>query len=130
MPARTSSLETVAERAERDTSMDTPFIPFADTEALDGLFARSEQAPVLVFQHDPGCPISRGAHRELATLDGEVNLLDVRRDRAVKREIESRTGIRHESPQAIVLRHGKPVWSASHHAITEDEVATALRENA
>jgi len=109
--------------------MDTPFIPFADTEALEGLITRSEEVPVLVFQHDPGCPISRAAHRELAALDGEINMLDVRRDRTVKREIESRTGIRHESPQAIVLRHGKPVWSASHYAITEDEVARALREN-
>ena len=110
--------------------MDTPFIPFADTDALDALFARSEAAPVLVFQHDPGCPISQGAHRELAVMDGEIHLLDVRRDRTVKREIEARTGIRHESPQAIVLRHGKPVWSASHHAITEDMVAQAMLEHA
>jgi bacillithiol system protein YtxJ len=35
---------------------------------------------------------------------------------------------RHESPQVIVLRQGRAIWSASHDAITAQAVATALQE--
>ncbi len=37
----------------------------------------------------------------------------------------SRTGIKHESPQVIVLRNGRPVYAASHWDITGEEVARA-----
>jgi bacillithiol system protein YtxJ len=55
--------------------------------------------------------------------------VDVRRDRAVSRAIEAQTGVRHESPQAIVLRHGKAVWDASHFAITAEAVTGAIAAN-
>jgi bacillithiol system protein YtxJ len=34
--------------------------------------------------------------------------------------------VRHESPQAILLRDGKPVWKASHFRITAGALAQAL----
>lgn len=36
--------------------------------------------------------------------------------------VAQRLGIRHETPQAILLRHGRPVWSASHFRITAAEI--------
>jgi hypothetical protein len=36
-----------------------------------------------------------------------------------------RLGVRHETPQAILLRDGKPVWKASHFRITADALAQA-----
>jgi bacillithiol system protein YtxJ len=39
-------------------------------------------------------------------------------DRAVARSIAERCGVRHESPQAILFEAGRPVWHASHGAIT------------
>jgi bacillithiol system protein YtxJ len=35
----------------------------------------------------------------------------------------ARLGIRHETPQAILLRDGRPVWSASHFRITADALS-------
>jgi monothiol bacilliredoxin len=32
-------------------------------------------------------------------------------------------GIRHESPEVIVLQNGKPVWHASHYDVTADALA-------
>jgi bacillithiol system protein YtxJ len=32
----------------------------------------------------------------------------------------ARLGVRHETPQAILLRDGRPVWNASHFRITAD----------
>jgi len=39
-------------------------------------------------------------------------------DRPVARGIAERCGVRHESPQAILFEAGRPVWHASHDAIT------------
>jgi bacillithiol system protein YtxJ len=84
------------------------------------------QGPTLLFLHDPGCPISLIAHYEVAAVDGEVALIDVRSSPALSREVEQRTGIKHESPQAIVLREGQAVWSASHFGVTAEEIEAAL----
>jgi bacillithiol system protein YtxJ len=104
------------------------FVALAGEADLDQWFARSMLQPVVLFLHDPGCPISAAAHRQVAKLEGEIGLIDVRGGRSLSRAVETRTGVRHESPQVIMLRHGRPVWSASHFAITTDAVDAARRE--
>lgn len=99
------------------------FIPIPDVEAVDELLACSGN--VLLFLHDPACPISRAAHREMARLEGDVPLVDVRYAHEVTRTIAARTGIGHESPQVIVLRDGQAIWSASHRDITTNAVSAA-----
>ena len=104
------------------------FSPVSDEASLDEWFATSRERPVILFLHDPGCPISGRAYRQMSTINGEIPLVDVRRNHALSRAIEARTGIRHESPQVIVLDQGQPIWSASHYAITADAVEDALPE--
>ena len=110
--------------------MDTPFVPVSDANALDHLFTGSHQTPVVLFKHSTACPISRAAYQEMSGLDGEVALVVVQTSRDVSREVATRTGIRHESPQAIILRNGKPVWSASHWDITAERVKQAMSDHA
>ncbi|HVF57117.1 MAG TPA: bacillithiol system redox-active protein YtxJ [Pyrinomonadaceae bacterium] len=109
--------------------METRFTPVADTKTLDELLARSNQSPVLLFKHSTTCPISAAAYRQMEGVKGEVSIVVVQRNRDVSREVESRTGVQHESPQALVLRNGEVVWSASHFDITADAVERALSEN-
>lgn len=52
-------------------------------------------------------------------------LVEVRAERPLSQLIAARTGIRHESPQIIILRRGSAVWSASHGDIT----AGAIQRN-
>ena len=106
--------------------MPHPFIPVTDLDALEQLFVRSQTAPVILFQHDPFCGVSRTAYQELAQLPGAIALVDVAHTRALAPAIALRTGIRHESPQVIVLAHGAAVWSASHGAITAAAVRRAV----
>jgi bacillithiol system protein YtxJ len=105
------------------TTVATRFVPVPDTARLDAWLARAD--PAVLFLHDPGCPISRRAYREMAGVGGEAALLDVRANPALADEVERRTGVRHESPQAIVLADGRAVWSASHGGVTELAVRTA-----
>lgn len=109
--------------------METQFTPINDKSTLDQLLARSHNAPVIVFKHSTTCPISASAYRQMSQVEGDVSLVVVQRARDVSNEIEARTGVRHESPQAIVLRNGEAVWNASHFNITSDAVEKAVREN-
>ncbi|MBW3634057.1 MAG: bacillithiol system redox-active protein YtxJ [Chloroflexi bacterium] len=111
-----------------DTAMGTArdpeehFVPVADRDELDRLFAESAEQPIVLFKHDFACHISANAYRELAAVPGEVPLIDVERQRGLAVEVASRTGIEHESPQVIVLRNGRPVYAASHWDITREDV--------
>ena len=109
--------------------MGEQFLTVGDAGQLEQLFARSHREPVLLFKHSTTCPISAAAYEQMRGVKREVALVVVQKARDLSREIETRTGVRHESPQALILRDGAAVWSASHWNITADAVARALDEN-
>jgi bacillithiol system protein YtxJ len=105
------------------------FKEITDAAELDGLFAESGEKPVVLFKHSLTCPISHAAYEEMSLLENEpISLVIVQDARSVSNEIASRTGLRHESPQTIILRSGKSVWHASHYDITKSSVMRALEE--
>ncbi len=63
----------------------------------------------------------------MGRLDGEVVLIDVQRFQQLGREIARRTGVPHESPQAIVLVNGRVAWHADHRGVTAEALGAALR---
>lgn len=89
---------------------------------LDRLFRESDERVVVLFNHDPWCPISGRAFREMSKVECNVAIVDVSRARDVTAEIAQRTGVRHESPQVLVLHGGREVWNASHFAISAEAV--------
>jgi bacillithiol system protein YtxJ len=105
------------------------FTQITDTNALEQLMARSHDAPVVLFKHSSTCPISSAAYKQMSQVVDEVSLVVVQRSRDLSSEIATRTGVRHESPQAIVLRRGEAVWTASHFDITASAVEQAMRDN-
>lgn len=109
--------------------MDNQFISVSDRQELEQLIARSHETPVVLFKHSTTCPISAAAYQEMEQVAAEIALVVVQQAREVSREVEARTGVRHESPQALVFRNGKAVWSASHWRITADAVGQAMREH-
>lgn len=104
----------------------TEFIPLADQQALDELVTLSYSKPVILFKHSMTCPISSNAYEQMSLINNEVSLVVVQRSRDISREIETRTGVTHESPQAIILRNGQAVWNASHWRVTKEAVEQAL----
>ncbi|MGH9901206.1 MAG: bacillithiol system redox-active protein YtxJ [Pyrinomonadaceae bacterium] len=108
--------------------MESRFIPVASVGELDQLLARSRDATVVLFKHSNACPISAAAYQQMKGLDEDVAIVVVQKAREVSREVEARTGVRHETPQTLLLRGGRAVWSASHWDITSESVADALRE--
>jgi len=109
--------------------MGDQFTQITDAAALEQLLVRSNDAPVVLFKHSSTCPISSAAYKQMSQVAMDVSLVVVQRARDVSSEIATRTGIRHESPQTIVLRNGEAVWAASHFDITKNAVEQAVREH-
>ena len=102
------------------------FQPLGDGASIDDLVQESHQHPVVLFKHDPYCGVSAAAHEELEGVGSDVRLIDVSRQHDLKRQVADRTGVRHESPQVIVLRDGRVAWAASHFKITAAAVRQAV----
>lgn len=115
---------TIPQRA----SSENQFTDVADAQALEELFALSHSRPVVLFKHSTTCPISAAAYQQMERLRAPVSLVVVQRARDLSRHIETLTGVRHESPQAIILSKGQAVWSASHWNVTADAVESAISE--
>jgi bacillithiol system protein YtxJ len=102
---------------------------------LDEAIANSSDRPVLLFKHSLTCPISMRAYNELISYlkeaDPEVsyNLITIQKARPISNEIALRLGVRHESPQAILVRNGREIWNASHFAITSSTLRQAIEKH-
>ena len=87
---------------------------------VDELLERSRVAPLVIFKHSTGCSISHLAKARLdrALAAGDVSLpiyyLDLLRHRDVSNHVAERLGVRHESPQVILVDGGEPAYVATH----------------
>ena len=102
---------------------------------LDHAFDESKGRPVVIFKHSDRCGVSAHAYQdyrdyvaEAAGVDVLFTMIPVRDARSVSDALADRTGIRHESPQVIVLRDGAAAWSASHWDISREALERALAE--
>ena len=107
--------------------MKANFIEINTTEQLDELFEKSNEKPVVLLKHSTSCPISAGVYRDVSNAEADINLIVVQKAREISDVIAEKTGIRHESPQAIILRDGKPVYHASHYDVTAEEIDAKLK---
>ena len=94
--------------------------PVRDEQELARAF---EEPWALVFKHSTRCPVSTAAHREVAEFrrrhpDDPVYVVHVVEQRSLSMAVAERTGVRHASPQAIVLASGAVAWSDSHEGVT------------
>jgi bacillithiol system protein YtxJ len=104
-----------------------------DPQAVDEMLSPGA-GPVLLFKHSLTCPISFGAFREFERfLAGKlpnglkIGLIHVQTARPASSRVAELSGIRHESPQALLFDGGEVRWHRSHGQITarslEDAVA-------
>ena len=87
----------------------------------------------LLFKHSQTCPTSAFAfaeYREFLKHAPPVATawIDVISSRPLSQEVARESGIRHESPQALLFQEGRVVWHASHGAITARSLHEALSD--
>lgn len=94
----------------------TTFLPLSTEDELDAAVERSHHEPVVIYKHSTTCSISARARHRLSGLDEgpPVYQVVVQHNRDVSRAVAERLGIKHQSPQAIVVYRGEPVDHVSH----------------
>ena len=107
------------------------FTALETTAQLDALVAESNVRPVAIFKHSPTCGTSAQAFDELETYlqapDAvDVHLVDVLRSRPLSQAIAVAFGVRHESPQLLLLVGGQMRWNGSHWRANSDQLREAL----
>jgi len=105
-------------------------------EDLDRLLAQSSDRPLLLFKHSLTCGTSAEALDELVDhlkedkLDARYAIVTVQSHRELSNAVSVRLGVRHETPQALLIRDGRVIWSASHFRVTAAAVQSAIRSHA
>lgn len=106
-------------------------------EDLDRVLSESHTRPLLLFKHSFSCGVSAEALDELIDhLNADIiaagvphpryAIVTVQTHREVSNAVSSKLGVRHETPQALLIRDGGVVWSASHFRVTADAMKKAL----
>jgi bacillithiol system protein YtxJ len=100
---------------------------------LDQLLAQTSDRPLLLFKHSLTCGTSAEALDELLDhihqdkLDANYAIVTVQSHRELSNAVAARLGIRHETPQALLIRDGRVIWSASHFRVTAAAVQSAIQ---
>ena len=92
----------------------------------DAILERSATVPQLVYKHSTQCDISSMIKNRLAKKplpEGiEFHYLDLIAYRSLSNKIAQVLGVRHESPQVLLIRDGKCIFHESHMAIRMDDI--------
>ncbi len=102
-------------------------------DQLAAVFDRSSDRPQLILKHSSTCPISGSAHSQILkylagtpAADVDYSLIVVQKSRPLSNAVAQRLSIRHETPQALLVRNGAATWNASHFDITVAALAAVL----
>ena len=112
--------------------MTTSLTNLQSLEDLDSFLASAGTDPVLLYKHSLTCGTSGLAFEEIQDLAASrpaalrIGVVRVQPAREVSTEIARRYGVRHESPQVLLMQNGRVLWHASHFRVTADGITDAL----
>jgi bacillithiol system protein YtxJ len=91
--------------------------------------------PVVLYKHSTTCGMCDASIAAVEDFERthpgmDVHYLDLLAHRDVSNAIAEKLGVRHESPQAIVLRDGKAVAVLNHRLIRADALSKAVTVSA
>jgi bacillithiol system protein YtxJ len=95
---------------------------------LDEALAGTDAKPALFFKHSTRCSISSMAlsrleqNKDLSDAEMDLYFVDLIQHRDVSNSLAEKSNVVHQSPQAIVMKHGQVIHHASHGAIDSQEI--------
>ena len=111
------------------------WLPLISEKQLMDIDLLSEQEnikAVVIFKHSTRCGVSSMAldrlERKWDQPAGEVPVyfLDLLKFRDLSHKIAEKYGVRHESPQVLLIKNGKCIYHTSHSGITVPAIQEAL----
>jgi bacillithiol system protein YtxJ len=105
-------------------------MPLSPATFPDAAALAARPGRTIVYKHSPTCSLCSWSIRQvqaLAEQDGvTIEQVDVLAQRPLSREIEAHFGVRHESPQLLIIDDGVVTWHASHQALRVERMRAAL----
>lgn len=100
-------------------------------EQIAVLRKASFESPVLIFKHSTTCSISSSAKSRLErqwqdNAGIQPYYLDLLSYRPVSQGVSEAFGVRHESPQVLLIIDGECRYTESHYGINFSDIAAAL----
>lgn len=92
----------------------------------------------VVYKHSYSCGICIFSKKALDEIlpkisdDVQCIFIDVRKNRSLSLLVEKKSGVKHESPQVLLICNGEVAWHASHSSIKAEallEKLSAVRKN-
>jgi bacillithiol system protein YtxJ len=108
------------------------FKEITTTEELEEVLDESCQRKIIIFKHSTTCPISGRALSEVQDFIKEssnevlVVMIKVIESRPVSNQAAEELGIKHQSPQVLLLFDKNVLWHTSHQAVTQSNIKKAL----
>ncbi|NOT27300.1 MAG: bacillithiol system redox-active protein YtxJ [Acidobacteria bacterium] len=108
-------------------------IQLNEVAQVDQLISASDPRPLVIFKHSRSCGTSAQAfdelldHLDASEADARYAIVTVQTHRDVSTAVSRLLGVRHETPQALIVQDGKVVWSASHFRVTAEAVNAAIK---
>jgi len=102
--------------------------PMKDLNQMAEIEKQSFEKPVFIFKHSTRCSISRMAlkqfegHYAIGEEEADAYFLDLLSYRNISDDIARRFGVVHQSPQLVLIKDGKCVFTASHADINAEEL--------
>ena len=113
---------------EKPPNQEPKFYALKNVEQLIEIDTLSNEKPIVLFKHSTRCSISRFALKRFdAAYDFTEEqmdwyLLDLLEYRDVSNAIATRYDVMHQSPQILVIKNGKAIFTTSHDAIDAGEL--------
>lgn len=105
-------------------------MPIIPTELRSAHELAARPGRTIIYKHSPTCSLCSWSEHVLGKMAAEdgvtVELVDVFQQRALSNELEAHFGVRHESPQVLIVEAGQVVWHASHRGVAPERVRAAL----
>lgn len=99
---------------------------------IEEIIEHSKSVPCLIFKHSTRCSISSLAQNRLdkgwSLSENDVlpYHLDLIAHRDLSNAVAEQFGVRHESPQILLIKDGQCVYDASHLDISAGNISTQL----
>jgi len=99
---------------------------------LEEILEESHRRKIIIFKHSTTCPISARAWQEVQDFIKEssdeilVVMIKVIESRPVSNLAAENLGVKHQSPQVLLVSNRKALWHASHQTVTKTNIKKAL----
>ena len=108
-----------------------PWIPLESLAQLETINKLSQERPQVILKHSSTCGISRVVLKMFKdsydiNWDCDFYFLTIQSHRDISNSIAEQFGIRHESPQLLVIKNGEVTFHTSHGGIADTNLGDKL----